>query len=474
MHPSSQPGWKGRAGVVWRSRGLRWGAGFAAILGCSLLLMFGLMFWRSTALLFETLDRTVTEQLQLLAARPPDMLAFMIESRMNRGPEVVTRVGLFDSTGAKLVGDITEIPSALQLNGKVQAVLAPQNPTRHWRAAGRRLPDGRTLVVARNADEILEVRADLRRGAALGIIPAILLSLTGGALVGIATERRLRRLNVIAERIIDGGLQERLPEGAGRDELDRLCAIVNRMLARLDELFGALQATGDNIAHDLRTPLTSVRARLERSLDIAGPETALGLSLRQSIRNIDQALSTVTALLRISEIRHIRRASAFAAFDLAEVVRETAEAYQPVAEEKGVLLTCSIARAATTVGDRQLMVEALVNLIDNAVKFTPEGGTVRIVLDGSPDRPRITVADTGPGIPAEARTAVFKRFYRAETSRTTPGSGLGLSLVAEILKLHGFAAVLGTDNPGCRIEVRCWPQRETEITPAPEFMVTGR
>ncbi len=229
---------------------------------------------RSTVLLFETLDRSVKEQLELLAAHPADLLSFMIQSRMNGGPGVVTRVGLFETGGAPIVGDVTRIPSTLKLDGRVQAVIAPENPAEHWRAAGRRLPNSRVLVVSRGADEVLEVRADLARGAVAGIIPAILLSLAGGALVGFATERRLQRLNVVAERIIAGDLQERLPEKFDGDELDRLCAIVNRILGRLEEMVGALRAAGDNIAHDLRTPLTSVRARLERLVAMAGPETA--------------------------------------------------------------------------------------------------------------------------------------------------------------------------------------------------------
>ena len=443
--------------IPWDSRGLRWGAGFATILGGCLLLMFVLMFWRSTVLLFDTLDRSVTEQLELLAARPPDMLAFMIASRMNRHPEVITRVGLFDEGGLQVVGDVAAIPLSLILDGKVQAVLKSGNPPEHWRAAGRRLPDGRVLIVAREADEILEVRANLVKGAAVGIIPAILLSLGGGALVGVATERRLRRLNAVAERIIGGDLQERLPEKGGGDELDRLCAIVNRMLGRLEEVVGALKGTGENIAHDLRTPLASLRARLERLLVQAGPHTPLGDSIEQSIRGVDQALSIVTALLRISEIRHVRRQSAFCTFDLADVVHETAETYRPVAEEKGVVLTCSAQTPATVVGDRQLMVEAVVNVVDNAVKFTPAGGRVCVGLNGTPARPVITVADSGPGIPAEAQSAVFRQFYRADASRTTRGNGLGLSLVAEIMKLHTFDTVLGSNHPGCRVELLCWP-----------------
>jgi signal transduction histidine kinase len=443
-------------GTIWRSTGLRWGAGFAVILGCSLLLMFGLMFWRSSTLLFDTLDRSVTEQLELLAARPPDMLAFMIASRMNHGPEIVTRVGLFDAARTSIVGDVDGIPPGLALDGTVQAVIAPDG-IEHWRAAGRRLLDERLLVVARAADEFLDVRADLVRGAAVGIIPAILLSLGGGMIFGYASERRLRRLNAVAERIIGGDLQERLPEHAGGGELDRLCIIVNRMLERLQEVVSALKGTGDNIAHDLRTPLTSLRARLERTMALAGADTAVAVSLGQSIQNVDQALSIITALLRISEIRHTRRQSKFGAFALADVLRETAESYQAVAEEKGVALEWAAERHETIVGDRQLVVEALVNLVDNAVKFTPCGGQVRIVLGGSPGQPVVVVADSGPGIGPDQRATVFKRFHRGDSSRTTPGSGLGLSLVAEIMRLHDFSVVIADNRPGCLVELLCWP-----------------
>ena len=441
--------------TIWRSSGLRWGVGFAAVLGSSLLLMFGLMFWRSSTLLFDTLDRSVTEQLELLSARPPDMLVFMIASRMEHGPEIVTRVGLFDAAQAPIVGDVSAIPTGLVLDGKVQPVMAPRG-VEHWRAVGRLLPDGRSLVVARNADEFVEVRADLVRGAAIGIIPAILLSLGGGALVGYASERRLRRLNAIAERIIGGDLQERLPEHPGGGELDRLCIIVNRMLERLQQVVSALKGTGDNIAHDLRTPLTSLRARLERTMILAGPDTAIAIPIAKSIENVDQALSIVTALLRISEIRHTRRRSEFAGFALADVLRETAESYQPVAEEKGVVVRWSAEIPATVMGDRQLVVEAVVNLVDNAVKFTPAGGEVSIGLHGSPARPIVMVTDTGPGIAAGERWAVFRRFHRGDASRTTSGGGLGLSLVAEIMRMHEFAIVVGDNQPGCRIELLCW------------------
>ena len=454
-----------RPGSVLRSRGLRWGMAFAVILGTSLLSMFALMFWRSSHLLFDTIDRSVTEQVELLAARPPDMLVFMIRSRMNHRPAVVTQVGLFAPDGTAIVGDIPAIPHGIDLTGRVRPVPAPgDHPadppgdlTMHWRAAGRRLADGRVLVVARAADEILEVRSDLIHGAAAGIVPAILLSLLGGGLVGIATERRLRRINAVAERVIAGELGERLPGAPGGDELDRLCAIVNRMLERFEDVAATLKGVGDNIAHDLRTPLTSVRARLERSRRLAGPETAAGVLISESITGIDRALSLVSALLRVAEIRNVRRDKAFRRFDLGAALAETAETFRPLAEEKGLEFRCPPPENVTIFGDRDVLVEAVVNLVDNAVKFTPPPGMVGLFLEGTPERPVVRVSDTGPGIAFADREAVFRKFFRTDASRTTPGSGLGLSLVAEILALHRFGVTIGDERPGCRVELLCWP-----------------
>ena len=442
---------------------------FAVILGTSLLSMFALMFWRSSHLLFDTIDRSVTEQVELLAARPPDMIVFMISSRMNHRPAVVTQVGLFAPDGAAIVGDIPAIPEGIDLTGRVRPVPAPGDPpgdppgnppgnlTIHWRAAGRRLADGRVLVVARAADEILEVRSDLIHGAAAGIVPAILLSLLGGGLVGIATERRLRRINAAAERVIAGELGERLPGAPGGDELDRLCAIVNRMLERFEDVAATLKGVGDNIAHDLRTPLTSVRARLERSLRLVGPETAAGVSISESITGIDRALSLVSALLRVAEIRNVRRDTAFTRFDLGTVLCETAETFRPLAEEKGLEFRCPPSGTVTIFGDRDVFVEAVVNLVDNAVKFTTAPGVVGLFLEGTAAQPVVRVSDTGPGIAPADRDAVFQKFFRTDASRTTPGSGLGLSLVAEILALHRFGITIGDERPGCRVELLCWP-----------------
>ncbi len=428
----------------------------ALLLSGSLLATATLMYWRTSAMLFNTIDQSVVEQLELLSARPPDLLPFMITSRLQRHPPVITQVGLFGVDHALIVGDVEEIPDGLTLDGSAHDVNAPL-PNLHWRAAGRRLHDGRILIVARSADEIIEVQAGLLRYVGLILTPGILLSLAAGAAIGINSERRLRRINMIAEWIMEGDLTQRLPVSRRGDELDRLCMIVNRILVRLERGVEALSSVGENIAHDLRTPLTSVRTRIERSRDMSEAGTPLEQTLDQSLKGIDQALSIVTALLRIANIQHGTRASAFREFDLAEVVTETAEIFGPVAESKSITLKANAREARKVIGDRELITEALVNLVDNAIKFTPENGRVEISLTGSVQRPVLTVADTGIGIPPEHQSAVFQKFYRIEESRTTAGTGLGLSLVAAIAELHRFELSIAGGSSGCRVTMKCWP-----------------
>ena len=459
MPPRPAPPAGGTMIPPWRRRGPRWGLTVAVLLGAGLLGMFGLFYLRSTALLFRTLDRSVAEQLELLAARPPDMLRFMIISRMNGGAAVVTRVGLFTADLVPLAGDITHAPPGLALDGRAHPLALPEEPQSHWRAAGRILPDGQRLYVARDDQEILEIRADLLRAAAFGIIPTTLLCIGCGVLVGALSERRLLRLNDAASAIIEGHIQQRLPANQDGDELDRLCMIVNCMLDRLEDGVTALSSVGENIAHDLRTPLTALRARLDRAAGMLEADDAARQAVEHCIGNVDQALGTITALLRIADIQHGVRMSGMSDLALREVVLETAESFQAVAEDKNITFAVEIAVDAHIVADRALLIEALVNLVDNAIKFTPPGGQVRLALEGTPANPILVVSDTGPGIPPGSWEAVQRRFVRLDASRTAQGSGLGLSLVSAIAALHGFALVLADCTPGCRIEMHCWPSR---------------
>jgi PAS domain S-box-containing protein len=224
--------------------------------------------------------------------------------------------------------------------------------------------------------------------------------------------------------------------------------------ALLEEALQEAKVVGDNIAHDLRTPLTRARLRLERGREHASTLEELREVADQAIAGLDQSLTTITALLRITEIEHSRRREGFSEVQLAPLIREVGDLYDPVAEDKGVTLWAEAPDGATVNGDRDLLFEAVANLVDNAVKFTPEGGRVELVLLYEEGETVIRVSDTGPGIPEIEREAVTQRFYRSEKSRNTKGLGLGLSMVAAIIKLHGFRFTLAA-GPGCTAEIAC-------------------
>ena len=224
--------------------------------------------------------------------------------------------------------------------------------------------------------------------------------------------------------------------------------------ALLEEALQEAMVVGDNIAHDLRTPLTRVRLRLERGREHAATLEEMRGVADQAIAGLDQSLATITALLRITEIEHSRRREGFSDVQLAPLIREAGDLYDPIAENKGVTLRVDAADGPIVRGDRDLLFEAVANLVDNAVKFTPEGGTVELALLDREGETVIRVSDTGPGIPEIEREAVTQRFYRSDKSRNTKGLGLGLSMVAAIVKLHGFRFTI-TPAPGFTAEIVC-------------------
>jgi PAS domain S-box-containing protein len=224
--------------------------------------------------------------------------------------------------------------------------------------------------------------------------------------------------------------------------------------AQLEEALQEAKVVGDNIAHDLRTPLTRVRIRLERGREHAATLEELRAIADQAIAGLDQSLTTITALLRITEIEHSRRREGFSEVQLAPLIREAGDLYEPIAENKGVTFQVEVAGEATVHGDRDLLFEAVANLVDNAVKFTPDGGRVTLTLLRREGESTIQVKDTGPGISEAEREAVTQRFYRSDKSRNIKGLGLGLSMVAAIIKLHGFRLRISA-APGCTAEIAC-------------------
>jgi signal transduction histidine kinase len=251
-------------------------------------------------------------------------------------------------------------------------------------------------------------------------------------------------------------LRKPLPVAGDGGTFDQISTSVNGMLGDIESLVREIAAVGDNIAHDLRTPLTRMRMRLERGRANAGSLPELRAVVDQALGGLDQSLAIITALLRIAEIEHNRRLDGFSQVPLGPLVREVGDLYDPVAEDKGVALRVNSTDEVTVHGDRDLLFEAVANLVDNAIKFTPKDGSVTLTLLRRKDGTVIQVRDTGPGISEIERESVTKRFYRSDKSRGTEGLGLGLSLVAAIVKLHGFQLAI-TAGPGCTVEI-CCPQ----------------
>jgi signal transduction histidine kinase len=292
----------------------------------------------------------------------------------------------------------------------------------------------------------------LERVLALGLVPAVALGLAAGALLSLRGQKRVAEVAGKVQRIVAGELRERLPAHKVNDPFDRLAVLVNGMLDEIETLVGNLAHVGDDIAHDLRTPLTRVRVGLERARAKSGNLDELKAAVDQAITGLDQSLAIITALLRIAAIEQSRRSSAFHEVPLADLVRAVGDLYEPIAEDKGVAFVVTADENVVVQGDRDLLLEAVANLVDNAVKFTPAGGRVDLALSRRGDDAVVSVRDTGPGIAAEEREQVGRRFYRSDKSRRDPGVGLGLSLVNAIVKLHGFRFAIAP-GPGCVAEI---------------------
>jgi signal transduction histidine kinase len=262
------------------------------------------------------------------------------------------------------------------------------------------------------------------------------------------------------QRIVSGDLSERLPAQGRTDDLGRLAHVINGMLADLERLVQEVKGVCDNIAHDLRTPLTRLLAGLERTRRRAGSEQEYADAIDAAIVEIREVLTTFAALLRISEVESGARRAGFTDADLSAVIADTVELYEPVAESKGIRLVCRLPDNQPVLlrGDPSLLFEATSNLVDNAMKFTPPGGTVTVRAFVSAGMAGFEVSDTGPGISAGEAASVLRRFYRSEASRHTPGSGLGLALVAAVARLHNMELSISEGGPGCRITLAC---RET-------------
>jgi signal transduction histidine kinase len=442
-----------------RSNTFQWAAILAAVFAAFVTVLFAFIYVKIDNYLVARSDRMISLQMDFYSALPVERRVGAIEDHLGQDSRGVQFVGLFDAGGRRIAGNIERLPEDLKIGSLVQSVRVARAEHKELgdplvRAVAGRLDGGHTLVIGRNVDETAEISHVVGEALALGLLPAFLLCLLAGAWLSVRARRRVEEVNQRVQRIIAGDLRERLPHRTVDEPFSRLAAIVNGMLDEMETMIHALSGVGNDIAHDLRTPLTRARLMLERGRTNATTLEQLQETADKAIAGIDQSLAIVTALLRLTEIENRRRLAAFDRVPLHEMLREICDVYEPIGEDKQINLSVKISSNAYVRGDRDLLFEAVANLVDNAIKFTPEGGKVDIELRRGDKDTIVRVTDTGPGIGQQETETVLRRFYRSDKMRNTPGVGLGLNLVSAIAKLHGFRLVIHP-GPGGRVEIVC-------------------
>ncbi len=434
-----------------------------------LALLFAIAVTAATSLVlafvyWQVIQRDTTHMRNILAAEaaqvsdlPAQQLTQQLDLRLTTDLRRLDYAALFDADGRHVSGNMARVPPDLEVDGAAHSVELPARVYSDGRpepaliVAARR-KDGGVLLLGRDLYQVYAFRRVVFNALMLGLAPAVVLALVIGAIFSVRASRRLKAINQQITRIMQGDLDERLPEQGTRDDLDLVTKSVNHMLDEIVRLLGQIRSVGANIAHDLRTPLAVMRARLERGLE-AERESDLRASAEKALVELDHAMATVTALLRISELEYGRRTSSFREVDLKEVCVSVFELYQPLAEAKSIAFTLDAAGPLPVRGDFDLLVEAAANLVDNAIKFTPAGGVVKIAGRMTPAGPLVGVSDSGPGVAPVDRQNIFRRFYRSDKNSSVPGTGLGLSMAAAIAQLHGFDLRVADNHPGSRFEM---------------------
>jgi signal transduction histidine kinase len=289
---------------------------------------------------------------------------------------------------------------------------------------------------------------------ALGIVLIFVLAGLASVTVTRRTVGRIEAINATSREIMQRGLGRRIPLRGTRDEWDDLAANLNSMLDRIEALMAEVRQFTDNVAHDLRTPLTRMRGRLEKACALGHVETPDRPLIAETLADLDAVLCMFSSLARISQIEASERTAGFGDVNLTEIAREVVELFEAATEGTGGRIETAADRQVRITGDRDLLFDALSNVVDNAIKHGAEAGLVRVTVGAAARGAFIAVADNGPGIPAAERGRVFKRFYRLERGRRTPGNGLGLSLVAAVARLHGARIELRDNAPG--LVFRLW------------------
>jgi signal transduction histidine kinase/uncharacterized membrane protein YciS (DUF1049 family) len=442
-----------------RTASFRLSALYAILFGGCVLLLAVAAFWSTRSALEQQLTRRIEAETMLLEQefRSNGIDGLIATVRQRTSVNGTLDYFVVDAAGKRLAGDLPIASDRLgwvETDSGQDAGGRPNSDNETVRALVTELDGGFRLGVGEDLEQVGEMEETFLGilGSALGIV--LVLGIGGGLLLSAAFLRRVDMITRTADAIIEGDLSRRIERTGSGDDFDHLSATLNAMLDRIAGLMENLRQVSNDIAHDLRTPLSRLRQDLEEAQKRDLTVSDFKRVIDGAVAEADVLLETFSALLRIAQIEAGTRRSAFRPVDLSDVARTVAEAYAPAVEESGRTLRAEIADGVQINGDRGLLSQLFVNLVENALHHTPPGTTIALRLSHQPAGALAEVADTGSGIPAEERFKVFRRFYRLERSRTTPGSGLGLSTVAAIVELHHAAIELLDNEPGLRVMIR--------------------
>jgi signal transduction histidine kinase len=429
---------------------------YAALFGISVLILLGVIYGATGAYMSTSLDAAVdsdiTELEDSLQVGGTDALTEQVKERVRQMPYGPMYYLLQDSQGTVVAGNIPPLNGG---EGRFDLKLPkPGSPSVAVRAHRIRLEDRGYLMVGVDALPRREMRRLVLRVFGWSCAITLVLAFAGGALMSGSLLRRVETISRTARDIMAGDFSRRIPVRGTGDEFDHLVASLNAMLERNEAAMESVRQVSNDIAHDLRTPLTRLRQRLELAQRRARSVEEWQRAAEGCVSDMDAILETFGALLRIAQIESGMSTRRFAEVDLSELLRTVIEVYQPMAEEKEQPFTANIASGLTVWGDRELLTQMIANVIENAMKHSPAGAAIGLVTSESPSAIAVAVSDSGPGIPAEERARVFQRFYRLERSRSTPGNGLGLSLAEAIAALHQVGIELTDNGPGLRVTLR--------------------
>lgn len=437
---------------LWRTTTFRLSALYGAIYLVGVILLLGVVYTAVADSLTRRSELALRDEMRMLESAGPAAVLHRLESESAREP--LMSFALYSASGERITGDSPLSPRELPPDGRVRDMPATgaQPPSQ---ALAERAPWGEIIIVARDARQLVALRrivlsALLGSGAVL-----VVLGMGMGLALSLQPLRRIQAMQLASQSIRAGDFSRRLPVSAAQDEIDTLASIANRMMDEAERLMLQARTVGEGVAHELRSPLTRLRARLDHASQGFAPGDPRRELLAGCVAEADSVLGRFSALLRIAALEARGRRSGLGRVSLSSLVEQVGELFGPLAAERGVSLQIDGEPDLQVEADGELLFEALCNLVDNALKFTPPGGRVRLRASTTPRGPLLEVIDSGPGIAEAERAFVTKRFYRSPTHAGVEGHGLGLSLVAAVADLHGFELTFADARPGAVVRLLC-------------------